>query len=148
MSEGSARILALDLGEARIGVALSDPLGMTAQPLGALRRRGSRQDPEAVAALAREHGAAEIVVGHPLLLSGEAGTRAKDAEAFADGLRRAAPELRVELLDERFTTVEVERAMIAGGVRRKRRREVVDSLAATLILQSYLARRDARDGAE
>jgi len=147
LSERSARVLALDLGEARIGMALSDPLGLTAQPIGALGRRGPRQDPEAVAALARERQAQRVVIGHPLLLSGKEGTRAKDAAAFADALRRAAPELEVELFDERFTTVEVERAMIADGVRRKRRREVVDSLAATLILQGYLERRAARDTA-
>ena len=143
MSEDAARILALDLGEVRIGIALSDPLGVTAQPAGILPRRGSRQDPEAVVAFAREHGAGRIVLGHPLLLSGKAGTRAQDAQAFAEVLRRIAPEIPVELFDERFTSAEVERVMISGNVRRKRRREVIDSLAAVLILQSYMGSRDA-----
>ncbi len=143
MSDEAVRILALDLGEVRIGIALSDPLGFTAQPAGCLSRRHSRRDPEAIAAYAREHGAGRIVIGHPLLLSGQAGTRAQDAQTFADALRRAAPEIPVELFDERFTTAEVKRIMISDNVARKRRREVVDSLAAVLILQSYMGSRDA-----
>ena len=144
MSAEAVRILALDLGEVRIGIALSDPLGVTAQPVGSLARRHSRRDPEAVAAYARDRGAGRIVIGHPLLLSGKAGTRALDAQTFAEELRRTAPEIPVELWDERFTTAEVESVMISDNVKRSRRREVVDSLAAVLILQSYMGSRSAK----
>lgn len=138
MTGEAARVLALDVGLVRVGIAVSDPLGITAQSIGFFDRGGPRRDTAAVARLVAEHGAGTVVVGHPLLLSGEAGTRARDAESFAAALREALPRIAVELWDERFTTAEVERAMIAGGVRRRRRREVVDSLAAVLILQGYL----------
>ncbi len=138
MTEGPARILALDLGDARVGLALSDPLGVTAQPLGALRRVGPRQDVARLRALVEEHRVTRVVVGHPLLLSGGAGERARGAEDLAATLREALGGIPVELWDERLTTVEAERLMLQGDVRRRRRREVVDSLAAALILQSWM----------
>jgi putative Holliday junction resolvase len=141
VSEDAGRVLAVDLGLVRIGLALSDPLRITAQPIGHVPRAGGRRDAIGIATLARERDASRIVVGHPLLLSGERGARARDAETFAEELRLAAPGVPVDLWDERFTTAEVERAMIADGVSRRRRRQVADSLAAVLILQGYL---DAR----
>lgn len=138
MSHPQGRILALDLGEVRIGLALSDSLGITAQPIGTVRRAHGARDARAIAGLVREHEATRVVVGHPLLLSGASGTRARDAEGFVADLRLVLPDVPVDLWDERFTTAEVERAMIADRVRRRRRREVVDSLAAVLILQGYM----------
>lgn len=132
------RVLALDLGDARIGLALSDELGFTAQPAGNLARTGSREVVRAVAKLVAGHGVSRIVVGHPLHLSGEEGERARDARETARRLE-ASLSVPVELWDERLTTAEAERALIEGGVRRARRREVVDSLAAVLILQSWLS---------
>lgn len=141
MSESSGRVLALDLGDARVGLAISDPLGVTAQPAGRLECRGRERRLRRLRDLIAERGVVKVVVGRPLLLSGAVGPGAEKARAFADALAEAAPGIAVEMWDERLTTVEVERAMIADNVRRRRRREVVDSLAAVLILQSYL---DAR----
>lgn len=139
-------MLALDLGDVRIGLALSDPLGLTAQPLGTLRRVGPRRDLQAIADLVREHGVRTIVVGLPRLLSGEEGTRAVEAREVAERLRVRLKGVRVDLWDERLTTVEAERTLIAGNVRRRRRREAVDRLAAALILQGYLEARSAGGG--
>ena len=141
MTSGAGRVLALDLGEARIGLALSDPLGLTAQPLETLQRVGPRRDLQRIAERVREHGAATVVVGLPRLLSGEEGAAARAARAFAEAVGRRLEGVAVELWDERLTTTLAERTMISGGVRRARRRERVDRLAAVLILQSYL---DAR----
>jgi putative Holliday junction resolvase len=132
------RILALDLGESHIGYALSDPLGITAQPAGSLDARGPKADVRAVLALVREHAVLRVVVGHPLLLSGKPGANAAKAEAFAARLRAGAGDVEVELWDERLTTREAERALISANVRRAKRRQVVDSMAAALLLQSYL----------
>jgi putative Holliday junction resolvase len=144
VSSEEGRFLALDLGESRVGVALSDPLGITAQPAGHLDRKGKPKIVESVRELVAEHGVTRIVVGLPLRLSGEAGPEAADAEAFAQSLRDAIPEVAVDLWDERLTTAEVERMMIAADVSRKKRRRKVDTLAAVVILQSYMDARGIR----
>ncbi len=141
MSGPAGRVLALDLGEARVGLALSDELAITAQPLGTFPRTGGREDLERVSALVAEHRVTAVVIGNPLLLSGEPGERSRDAQQFAARLRGRVRQLPVVLWDERLSTVEVERVMVAADVRRRRRRQVVDSLSAVLILQNYL---DAR----
>ncbi len=137
------RLLALDLGDVRIGMAISDPLGITAQPLPHLEagKLGTRRLAARVATEARRHEAVGVVIGLPLLLSGEEGTRAQKSREFAAALTPQLPGVAVHLWDERLSTVEVERVMIAGNVRRRRRREKIDSLAAVLILQGFL---DAR----
>lgn len=141
------RVLALDVGDARVGVAVSDPLGITAQPSGFFPRVGARADLARVRDLVARHGAVRVVVGHPLLLSGEAGARARDAETFAEKLRDGLGGIGVDLWDERLTTAQAEREMIEGGVRRKRRKEAVDAVAAALILQSWLdAHRGSANG--
>ena len=132
------RILALDLGDARIGLALSDPLRITAQPIGYVRRVGQRKVLDQIRELVQHHDVERVVVGNPLLLSGEPGPRSREAEGFSAQLRKRLGDVAVELWDERLTTVQAERAMISHNVRRRRRRQVVDSLAAVLILQSYL----------
>jgi putative Holliday junction resolvase len=132
------RVLALDLGRVRIGLALSDPLGLTANPLETLKSIGARADVERLVRLAQEHGVTRIVVGLPLLLSGEEGDGARSARRFAARLRARLREVEVELWDERLTTVQAERTLISAGVSRRKRRRVVDGLAAVLILQSYL----------
>jgi putative Holliday junction resolvase len=144
VSELPGRVLALDLGEARIGLALSDPLGITAQPHGFLERIGPKKDLAVIAELVREHEVAIVVVGLPKLLSGNEGSKAAEAREMAERLRRRLGGVAVELWDERLTTVEAERTLVAGKVRRQRRRERVDSLAAALILQGYLDARFAR----
>lgn len=137
MTLPAGRVLGVDLGDARIGLAISDPIGLTAQPLGWVPGGGRKACVARVAAAAREHGAVTIVVGHPLLMSGTAGERAGSAAAFARALG-ALVEASVVLWDERLSTVQAQRALIGGGVRRGRRREVVDQVAAALILQSWL----------
>ena len=137
MSEPKGRVLALDLGTVRVGLALSDPLGITAQPFGRIARSLLRRDLSPLREVVEAHGVAAILVGHPRLLSGEAGTRAQEAEAFARKLT-AEVSIPVILWDERLTTVQANRALLEGGVKRSRRREVVDAAAATLLLQSWL----------
>lgn len=146
MIAAAGRVLAIDLGAVRIGLALSDPIGMIAQPLAALERTGPARDLRELGRLVREHEIKQAVVGLPLLLSGEEGSAAAGARAFAAALRAAVADLDVALWDERLTTREVERMLIEANVKRRRRRQVTDSLAATLILQSYLDARPREDG--
>lgn len=147
--QGPGRVLALDLGEARIGIACSDPLGLTAQPLETLRRTGPKKDLDAIRRRVEELEVRKIVVGLPLLLSGEEGKQAVAAREFAGSLRRRLPSgIDVVFWDERLSTAEVERMMVSENVSRRRRRERVDALAATIILQGYLdARAHAKDPA-
>jgi putative holliday junction resolvase len=133
----AGRVLALDLGEARIGVAVSDPDRTVALPGGTIRVAGGPQDLKAVAGLVAEHGATEVVVGHPRSLSGERGAAAARAEEFAEGLR-AVLDVPVHLQDERLSTVEAERGLREAGTGGRRRREVVDQAAATIILRAFL----------
>ncbi len=138
------RVLGLDLGERRIGVALSDDLGLTAQGLTVLQRKGPKADVRAVCRLAAEHEVGTIVVGLPLTLRGARGPQAQGAEVFAEALRRrlAVP---VELVDERFTTAQGERMLLQADVSRRRRKQVLDQVAAQLILQQYLDSRKASE---
>jgi putative Holliday junction resolvase len=137
------RILGIDLGEVRIGLALSDPAGIFAQPIEPLVRRGERKDLDALARLVGEHEVTGAVVGLPLLLSGARGPKAVAAREFAERLARRLATVPVELWDERLTTVEAERTMIAADVDRRRRRQSLDSVAAALILSSFLDARAA-----
>lgn len=146
MTDPVPRVLALDLGDARIGLALSDPLAIAAHPIGSLPRTKAGGDARRIRELVNEHGVATVVVGYPLHLSGRRGARAVDAEHFVRRLREILPGIGVELWDERLTTAEVERLMIGDDVRRRRRRQVVDSLSAVVILQSFLDARSATAG--
>ncbi len=133
----AVRIMGLDVGDKRIGVALSDELGLTAQGLTVLRRRGLDADLAALRELAGAHGVACVVVGLPRNLDGSLGPQGEKVLAFVDRLARELG-LPVETWDERLTTRAAERALIAGDLSRARRRQVVDKVAATLILQGYL----------
>ena len=146
MTGDPGRMLGVDLGDARIGLAVSDPLGLTAQPLDSLAARGPRKDVGAVCRLVEAHDVSTVVIGLPLLLSGEDGTRAAGARRFADRMRGRLPRLRVELWDERLTTVQAERTMVSGNVRRDKRKRAVDAMAAVLILQSFLEAHPAGGG--
>ena len=130
------RVLGLDLGDARIGVAISDDARRIAVPLGTVRT-GAPADLKAIAALVVEHGVTAVVVGHPLLLSGASGDRAHHAERFADALRAVLP-VPVALQDERLSTSEAERALRESGASGRDRRRVLDRTAATVILQAWL----------
>jgi putative holliday junction resolvase len=132
----TGRVLGLDLGDARIGVAVSDPDRRVAVPFGTIRT-GAPADLKAIAHLVGENQVTLVVVGHPLLLSGESGTRARHAERFASALRDFVP-VPVVLQDERLSTVEAERSLQRAGVSGRDRRRVADRSAAAVILQSYL----------
>jgi putative Holliday junction resolvase len=140
VAEVPGRVLALDLGEARIGVAITDAERTMALPHGTIRVAGGVEDLRAVAALAKESGAAEVVVGHPVALSGQPGPAAHRAEAFADGLRQLLPTVPVHLHDERLSTTEAERRLREVGGPGSRRRTRVDATAAAVILEGWLAR--------
>ena len=131
------RVLGLDVGERRIGVALSDALGLTAQRLMLLERTNIAEDVAAVKTLVAAHGVERIIVGLPLTLKGERGIQAQKVSAFAERLHRhvAVP---VELLDERLTTLQGERALREVGTSARRRKQTIDQVAAQLILQHYL----------
>ena len=131
------RIMGVDYGDARIGIALSDPLGLTAQGYDVLDARRTKDVPARIAEMVRDLGVARIVVGYPLNMNGTAGARALQTAEFAETLRAAAG-VPVDLMDERLSTVSAERMLIAGDVSRRRRRLVVDKVAAALILQTYL----------
>ena len=130
------RILALDPGERRIGVALSDEFGILASPLTILERRSWATDLARIADLARTHGVAEVVVGHPTTLRGEAGPQARRAERFAREVSRVV-DVPVRLWDERYSTVEAAERL-AGSGKRSRGRPHPDAAAAAVILQGYL----------
>jgi putative Holliday junction resolvase len=138
----AGRVLGLDLGAARIGVAISDPDRTVAVALGTVAT-GAPQDLRAVAALVRDNGVSRVIVGNPLLLSGAAGEASGHAEAFATALR-AVLTVPVELHDERLSTVEAERRLGDAGISGRRRRAVVDQSAAVVILQSFLDARSRR----
>ena len=134
------RILALDVGQKRIGLAVSDPLGITAQGLSVLIRKDRASDLERLMAVAREWGVQTILVGLPRHMDGRMGDAAPQILELAQALGEA---LGVEVVswEERLTTVEAERVLIQADVSRRRRRQVVDQLAAVLILQNYLDHR-------
>jgi putative holliday junction resolvase len=133
------RVVAVDLGSRRMGVAVSDGLGLSAQPHATLPRRGGRQDLEAIAEVVKRFDAERVILGLPLTPEGEVGRAARAAQAFAERLRGALA-VPVELLDESFTTTEAEAVLIEANLSRARRKQVVDRLAAALILQRYLDR--------
>ena len=133
------RVLGVDLGSRRIGLALSDPLGVMASPLTVIERRGdAAADHRAIVDAARDAAAERIVVGLPISMSGRPGPAARAASAEVAALQAAAGDLPVETYDERLTTVSAERALAAGGVRGQARRRVVDKVAAAVMLQAWL----------
>ena len=137
------RVLGVDLGERRIGLALSDPTGRVATPYARVDRSGDlAADRRTILAHAREAGASRIVVGLPLSLSGDAGPAAQAVLEEVEALRaEAGGALTIDTYDERLTTVIAERELRAARVPRRARRRVVDEAAATVMLQSYLEAR-------
>lgn len=140
------KIMALDVGRSRIGVAFSDPDQTLAFPHAAIDRASEPEDIAAVLDLAQESDVQDIVVGLPLSLSGEAGPQAREVTRFARSLSARA-EVPVTTLDERYSTVQAERLMRQAGQQPSRNRPDVDAMAAAIILQSYLdSRRTAPQG--
>ena len=140
-----SRLLGLDFGSRRIGVAVSDELGLTAQPVLTLVRKNPRQDMKSLGRLLRKFNCTAIVLGNPLYLSGDLSPQAARTQAFAETLREAFG-LPVHLWDERLTSAEAHRHLDAAGRARTSHREVVDQVAAVLILQSFLDAQGAAGG--
>jgi putative Holliday junction resolvase len=137
------RILGIDYGEKRIGLAISDPLLITAQGMPTLVRKGGESDLQAIRNIVEERNVSGIVIGLPRRMDGTLGTQARRVEDFAARLAEITG-LPVDTWDERLTTVAAERALLEGDVRRKKRRGLRDRLAAVLILQGWLDRRAQR----
>ncbi|MBU1068035.1 Holliday junction resolvase RuvX [Myxococcota bacterium] len=136
------RWLGLDIGQKRIGVAVSDEAEMFAFPLTVIQRTSLGADVKAVLALIAEHGVAGVVVGEPLEMSGKVGAAVLRTRVFTDALRlQYGGELI--FVDERFSTVEAERVLLSADTSRARRKQVVDKVAASVILQQHLERKKA-----
>ena len=137
MSSEPGRIMALDVGGRRIGVALSDTTRVLASPLTTLRAEPRDRVIAQIAALVAQHEVSEVVVGLPLTLGGEVGPQAQIVQTFADDLRRAL-DVPLHLFDERLTSVAAERMMIDMGIKPERRKARIDEVAASIILQDFL----------
>jgi putative pre-16S rRNA nuclease len=140
--EVSGRILAIDYGSRRMGLAVSDPLGITAQGLETLERKNKRADFGRLERTIREYQVREIVLGNPLRMSGQEGTQSQKVAEFAEELRQRF-QLPVHLWDERLTSAEANRLLRENEVSLKRRAQAVDRMAAVLILQSFMQSRSA-----
>jgi putative Holliday junction resolvase len=130
-------VLALDVGSRRIGIAVSDPLGITAQGLATLQRQNKKRDLEALAQLIEKYQVQEVVIGLPLRLSGAEGTQSEKMRQFADMLK-AHFGITVHLWDERWTSTEANRLLRETDMSIEKRGQAVDRMAAVLILQSWL----------
>jgi putative Holliday junction resolvase len=129
--------MGIDFGERRIGIAISDAHGLTAQPVRVIERESKAQDVAKIKEMAVGRKAERIVVGLPLNMDGSSGPSARGARRFANLLRREL-ELEVVMWDERLTTVEADRILVSANERRDRRRQLRDSVAAAILLQDYL----------
>lgn len=136
-SAEEGRVLAIDLGRRRIGLAVSDPLRLTAQGLPTMERRDKRQNLNYLKSLARRHGVSLVVVGNSINMDGSAGPQSAAARDFAGELEQHL-ELEVRLWDERLTSVEANRVLRESGLRPAERAKAVDQVAAVLLLQNFL----------
>ena len=139
------RCMGLDIGDKTIGIALSDPLCISAQGIGTIERIGIRKDADKVLKIAEEHEVVTIVSGLPLMLSGDDSPQTAKVREFVNMMENKARstglKLKFEFQDERFTTKIAESVLIEGDLSRKKRRKIIDRQAAVVILQSYLERR-------
>ncbi len=131
------RLMGLDVGDKRIGIAISDELGFTAQPLVLYERKGPRQDATFIKEKLQELGINELVIGMPYMMKGGLSTQANRVVQFADMVKAVCP-VQVIFWDERFTTLQANRSMLEGDLSRRNRKSKVDVIAAQLILQGYL----------
>jgi putative Holliday junction resolvase len=132
-----SRILSLDLGEKRIGIAVSDALNIIAQPIGTIERKGIKNDIKKIRELALEYDAGRLVVGLPLNMDGTEGKSANLAIDFVNEIKKEI-QIEVEMIDERLTTAQGERIFLEADMSRKKRKKNLDKIAAQLILQNYL----------
>lgn len=138
------RIIALDIGDVRIGVAVSDPTGTIASPLEVIRRVGWGPDTQKVLSLCRQYNTSHVLSGLPLNMDGTEGFQAQKVRGFCEQLEKAG--LSVIYQDERLSTVSAEDALIEGGVSRAGRKQIVDKVAAAFILQQWLDERNQKKG--
>jgi putative Holliday junction resolvase len=142
-NHATGRILAIDYGARRMGLAVSDPLGITAQGLPTLERKNKRSDFARLERTLREYEVSEIVLGYPLRMSGEEGTQSQKVREFAETLRQKF-QIPVHLWDERLTSAEANRLLREAEVSTRKRAQAVDRMAAVLILQSFLQARASK----
>ncbi len=138
------RILGLDVGSKRIGIALSDELGLTAQGIETLSCRTSEKDVERILELSAEYGVQEIVVGMPFNMSGTEGPQVHRVREFIEQIHRRV-DIPIREWDERLSTAAAERTLLEADMSRSKRRKVIDKLAAVIILQGYLDNRNFRE---
>lgn len=132
------RIMGLDVGSQTIGVSVSDPFGWTAQGVETIRHTTREKDFQRLGELVNEYQVSLFVIGMPLNMNGTKGMRAERTESFAEELREAFPDVAQAFWDERLTTVMAQRELITADVSRKKRKKVIDKMAAVAILQGYL----------
>ncbi|MBI2340417.1 MAG: Holliday junction resolvase RuvX [Deltaproteobacteria bacterium] len=136
------QILGLDIGDKTVGVAKSDPLGYTAQPMTTIRYTQSAQACKKLAQIIAEYSITRVIAGLPLNMNGTEGPQAKKVRAFVDGIRQASKRMNLavefEFWDERMSTMGAERSLIEADVSRAKRKQVIDKMAAVFILQGYL----------
>ena len=132
------RVLGVDFGDTRTGLALSDEVRFLASGIGYISPGGIEKTADAVAEIVRERGAVAVVVGHPINMNGTLGPRAERAAAFAELLRSRLPDVEVVLFDERMTTMAAARYLNETNVRGKKRKGVIDTLSAEIILQNFI----------
>lgn len=145
MQNDASRALGLDVGSKRIGVAVSDPLGITAQGIETILRKNKRQVFGELTKIIQQYSVSEIVVGYPLRMSGSEGTQSEKMQVFAEDLRKQFG-LPVHLWDERLTSSQANRILREADLSIKKRAGAVDRMAAVLILQSWMEARDAALG--
>ncbi len=130
--------MALDVGDVRIGIAVSDPMGIIANPLETYTRRGDlSRDAQYIVELAKTKEISLFISGLPLGLNGQENDQTRKTREFIEAIKNFT-DIEVKYLDERFTTLSAERVLIQGNVRRENRKKVIDKVAATIILQNYL----------
>ncbi len=143
-SRPTGRVMGVDVGTVRVGLAMSDPTGTLASPLETLQRAKDGSDLDRLVALVMEHEVTEVVVGEPVHLSGASGASAEDAGAYAQKLADRIPDVPVQLIDERLSTVTAASHLREGGIDSRKQRSVIDQAAAVVILQQFLDGRRAR----
>lgn len=137
------RIMALDIGDKRIGMAISDLMGWTAQPLYTVHRRGVEQDIEEILKNVREYSPSTIVAGLPKNMDGSEGFQSEKTLTFMNLLKeKLSPEIRIEYQDERLSTKSARQVMLQAGTKRKDKKNMVDTIAAVFILETYLMKQD------
>lgn len=132
-----ARILGIDFGEKRLGIAVSDPLYITAQSVEVITRTNIKEDLRRIKDIVEEYKISKIIIGLPLNMNGSKGASAENAEKFGKVLRKEIP-VNVEFLDERLTTAQGEKILLAADVSREKRKKHIDKISAQLILQNYM----------